>query len=62
MSAVIKEWPVSIWVVLRNGQPFDYAYSRASAFAEAREQRVAHPLQFWSITPAKGTLRIEVKP
>lgn len=60
--AVLKEWPVDVWIVLRNGLPWDYAFSRASAFAEAREQRKAHPMHFWSITPAAGTLSIKVKP
>lgn len=56
----IKKWKVDIWVVLRDGQPWDYAFSRASAFLEAKEQRRARPLHFWSVSPAKGTLSIQV--
>lgn len=56
----LKEWPADIWVILKDGQPWDYAYSRASAFAEAREQRKARPLHFWSVTPAKATISIKV--
>lgn len=59
-TVALKEWPVEIWVVLRDGKPFDYAFSRASAFYEAKEQRKAKPLHFWSVVPAKGTLSIQV--
>lgn len=57
----LKEWPVELWVVVRDGKPWDYAFSRAAAFAEAREQRKARPLHFWAIVPAKGTLSIQVE-
>mgnify|MGYP001609193144 CR=1 FL=1 len=56
----LKEWQVSLWVVLKDGQIFDYAYSRASAFAEAKQQKKYAPLHFWSVAPAKGTLSIQV--
>lgn len=59
-TKALKEWQVDLWLVLKDGQPFDYAYSRASAFAEAREQRKTRPLHFWSIAPVKGTLSIRV--
>jgi len=57
---VLKKWDVSLWVVLKDGQIFDYAYSRSQAFKDAREQRQARPNNFWTIAPAKGTLTIEV--
>lgn len=60
MSVSLKEWTIDLWVVLRDGKPFDYAFSRASAFNEAKEQRKARPLHFWSITAAKGTISIQV--
>lgn len=56
----LKEWAVDLWIVLKDGQPFDYAYSRASAYAKARKQRPAHPSHFWSIAPVKGTISIRV--
>ena len=59
-TVALKEWQVELWVVLRDGKPWDYAHSRASAFHEAKEQRKAHPAHFWSVVPAKGTLSIKV--
>lgn len=59
-TKALKEWQVSLWLVLMDGQPFDYAFSRTSAFHEAKEQRKARPLHFWSVMPAKGTLSIQV--
>lgn len=59
--SVLKEWTIEqIWVVLRDGKPFDYAFSRASAFLEAKEQRRVRPAHFWSVIPAKATLSIQV--
>jgi hypothetical protein len=60
LKVPLKEWPVNLWVVLRDGQPWDYAHSRASAFHEAKEQRKARPMHFWSVAPAKGTISIQV--
>lgn len=56
----LKEWPVELWVVLRDGKPFDYAFSRAAAFNDAKRRRKAQPLHFWSVTPANGTVSIKV--
>ena len=56
----LKEWPVELWVVLRDGRPFDYAFSRAAAYADARRHRKSEPRHFWSVTPAKGTISIQV--
>ena len=61
MSAVtLKEWPVDLWVVLRDGRPFDYAFARSTAFLSAKRKRGLEPDHFWSVAPAKGTLSIRV--
>lgn len=56
----IKEWPVSIWVIVRDGKPFDYAFSRAKAFADAKRHRLSEPQHFWAIAPFSATLSIKV--
>lgn len=60
MSAILKEWPVSLWVVLRDGLPFDYAFARATAFQIAKRKRGLEPDHFWSVTPTTATLSIKV--
>ena len=42
----IMEWPTSIWVVVRNGKPIDYAFSRALAFKKAAHYRETQPKAF----------------
>jgi hypothetical protein len=59
-AVMLKEWPVDLWLVLRDGKPFDYAFSRAAAFNSAKRKRGSEPLHFWSVVPAKGTLSIRV--
>lgn len=58
----LKEWRVDIWLVLRNGLPHWYHFSRAAAFQDAKNQRKANPKYFWSVTSATGTLSIRGTP
>lgn len=52
----LKEWPLDIWVVTKNGKPDDYAFSRSDAFKIQNRRRKLDPDAFWSVTPAKGVL------
>jgi len=59
-TVVLKEWPVSLWVLLRDGLPFDYSFGRATAFAAAKRRRALEPDHFWSVAPFVGTVSVKV--
>lgn len=59
--SVLKEWPISLWVVLRNGLPFDYAFGRSAAFKMRKRCAELETGCFWSVAPYAGTISIKVK-
>ena len=58
--ATLMEWPTPIWVVVRNGEPADYAFSRACAFKKAAHYRETQPTKFWSVARGHGAVTLKV--
>jgi hypothetical protein len=57
---ILKEWPTPIWVVVRNGEPIDYAFSRALAFKKAAQYRLSQPAVFWSVARGHGAVALKI--